>query len=67
MTTREEYDTYMQEHQIKCVTRKKCAVDRLMTLHQTLYKKHGFIFVQHLLRVMNYEQLEEVLGAIDHE
>ena len=66
MTTRKEYSTCVKKHITKRLSRKECAVNRLMTVHQTTFKGHSFIFIQHLMRVMSCEQLEEVIGAVDH-
>ena len=67
MNEREEFDARVELHKSKIILRRECARQRLLVLSQTIYKEHNFIFIQHLLREMKYEQLENVIGAIDHE
>ena len=67
MATKANYETCTRLYKSNVAMRKQCAKERLTTLYEGQFQKHKFVFVQYLMAAMDYQQLENALGAIDHE
>jgi hypothetical protein len=64
--TEEEFEQQIKLQQTKVLTRRGIALDRLLELHETSFSEHPFVFTQMILRELSVEQLENLLGALDH-